>query len=310
MFVSEGVGRRLPKRGWSLGDIGDFAYPGGGSLRTKETGAALIFKAVGSVIISSWAWTSCVRRNRALEIGDNTGLFVTGRTAAGEIRMWARVTFLTEDLKLLLYERIVKYYLRYVLLRCCEYTNSRREAEQIAAYTLITTCSLLEQLRQGCDLAWLMDRMLEVIGREQGGAGRLGAWEQTCGSGPLLSDEKLQKLAGCANRLEGFSGQVLVLGLVEKMGPEMISEIYGKSVEEIVLVIDGAERELAEHLREDSGTGSAESVEDLSGLMCELGDALELDSRERIARTVLCYLAQDAKDDCGLSGRLAPEDLN
>jgi hypothetical protein len=68
--------------GWYRG----FAYPGGGSLRTKETGAALIFKALGCVIISSWACTSCVRRNRAFEIGDNTALFVTGRTAAGEIQ--------------------------------------------------------------------------------------------------------------------------------------------------------------------------------------------------------------------------------
>jgi DNA-directed RNA polymerase specialized sigma24 family protein len=224
--------------------------------------------------------------------------------------MWTRETFLKEDLKLPVYERIVKHYLRYVLLRCCEYTNSRREAEQIAAYTLISTCSLLEQLRQGCDLAWLLDSMLDVIGREQSGGGRLGAWEQTCGSGPLLSDEKLQKVAGCVNRLEGFSGQVLVLGLIEKMAPKMISEICGKSVEEIVSVMDGAERELAEHLHEDSGTGSAESVEDVCGLMCELGNALELDSRERITRTVLRYLARDVRDDCRLSGRFAPEDLN
>jgi DNA-directed RNA polymerase specialized sigma24 family protein len=213
--------------------------------------------------------------------------------------MRTRVTSLTEGLRLPVYERIVQYYLRYLLLRCCEYTSSRREAEQIAAYTLITMCSLLEQLRQGCDLAWLLDTMLEVIGREQ-----------ACGSGPLLRDERLQKLAGCVNRLEGFRGQVLVLGLIERMGPKIISEIYGKSVEEIVLVIDGAKRELAEHLREDSGMVRTESVEDVSGLMCELGDALELDSRERVTRTVLSYLAEDVRDDCRLPGRFAPEDLN
>jgi hypothetical protein len=52
VLAGQGVGRRFPKRGWSLGGIGDFAYSGVGSLRTKKTGAAPIFKAAGIVIIS------------------------------------------------------------------------------------------------------------------------------------------------------------------------------------------------------------------------------------------------------------------
>jgi hypothetical protein len=37
--------------GGAVGSIGDFAYRGGGSLRTRETGSALIGKGVGCVII-------------------------------------------------------------------------------------------------------------------------------------------------------------------------------------------------------------------------------------------------------------------
>jgi DNA-directed RNA polymerase specialized sigma24 family protein len=253
---------------------------------------------------------SCVRRKRTGEIRDNPAVFVTGRTAGEEIRMWTRVAFLTEGVKLLVYERIVKYYLRYVLLRCCEYTNSRREAEQIAAYTLITTCSLLEQLRHAGDLVWLIDRMVEVIAEERSGRGRLEGWEEVCGDGALLGDEKLWSPACRVNRFDGLSRQVLVLGLIEKMSPKTISEIYGKPVEEIVLVIDGAERELAECLSRVSGEGSVEVAENVFVVMRRLGEALEPESRRCITKAVLFYLAKDGKEDCKFSGRLAPEDLN
>ena len=38
------------------------------------------------------------------------------------------------------YEWIIEFYGPYVLVRCSRYTNRRRQAQQIGAYTLITTC--------------------------------------------------------------------------------------------------------------------------------------------------------------------------
>ena len=43
-------------------------------------------------------------------------------------------------------ERIVQTYAPYVLVRCAQYTNGRRQAQQIGAYTLVTACLLAQGL--------------------------------------------------------------------------------------------------------------------------------------------------------------------
>jgi len=232
---------------------------------------------------------------------------MTGCPAGEKTGMWTRMASLTEGIKLSAYERIVKYYLRYVLLRCCEYTNNRCEAEQIAAYTLMTTCSLLEQLRHAGELGWLLDRMVEVIAEERSGLGRVNGGAQTCGSSRLLSDGKVRRVADCVNRLDRLGRQVLVLGLIEKMSVKTISEIYGKSVEEIILARDIAEIEMAECL---CRSGAGECIEDLSVLMRGLGQSLEPRSRRCITKAVLCYLVEDEKENCRVAGLFRQEELN
>ena len=38
------------------------------------------------------------------------------------------------------YQRIIEFYCPYVLVRCIRYTNNRRQAQQIGAYTLACAC--------------------------------------------------------------------------------------------------------------------------------------------------------------------------
>ena len=44
------------------------------------------------------------------------------------------------------YERIIEFYCPYVLVRCSRYTNGRRQAQQIGAYTLISACLVAREV--------------------------------------------------------------------------------------------------------------------------------------------------------------------
>ncbi len=63
-------------------------------------------------------------------------------------------------------ERIMELYAPYVLVRCTRYTNRRRQAQQIGAYTLISTCSLAGELGPALPLGRIVDI---VVSEEVGG---------------------------------------------------------------------------------------------------------------------------------------------
>ena len=72
-----------------------------------------------------------------------------------------------EQMKLCASERIITYYLRYTLLRCAAFTNTRAEAERITFYALVTTCLLARELPSVRQLSWLIDLMVEVVARDR-----------------------------------------------------------------------------------------------------------------------------------------------
>ena len=67
-----------------------------------------------------------------------------------------------EQMKLCVSKLIITYYLRYTLVRCATFTNTRAEAERITFYALVATCLLARELRSLRQLDW------EAIGRELG----------------------------------------------------------------------------------------------------------------------------------------------
>ncbi|HUT29295.1 MAG TPA: hypothetical protein VMX13_05845 [Sedimentisphaerales bacterium] len=207
--------------------------------------------------------------------------------------MRTNVTFAAEGLKRVVYGRIVKRYQRYVLLRCCRYTNSKTEAQRIASYTLITACALTGELAHGSQLGWLIDCMVDVIAQDlvKGGAVAEQA-EGAFACEMLLADDDMQTLASRMNGLDALLRQVLVLRHIERMSTKMISRVYRKSIAEIMLAIDRAERELAEDLSGAGGDDSAPLTEAMPERVGKLGEALDLESRQHIEGLVLRCLAE------------------
>jgi DNA-directed RNA polymerase specialized sigma24 family protein len=207
--------------------------------------------------------------------------------------MRTNVTFAAEGLKRVVYGRIVKRYQRYVLLRCCRYTNSKTEAQRIASYTLITACSLTGELAHGSQLGWLIDSMVDVIAQDLVKQGAVAEqMEGAFASEMLLADGDMQTLASRMNGLDALLRQVLVLRHIERMSAKMISRVYRKSIAEIMLVIDRAERELAEDLCGAGADDSAAWTEAVPAWVGKLGEALDLESRQHMQGLVLRCLAQ------------------
>ena len=214
--------------------------------------------------------------------------------------------FTARGLRLVVYGRLINYYQRYILLRCCQHTDSQSEAERIASYTLLTVCSLAGELPHSRQLGWLIDSMVDVIAQDLTSDGyRIDERDGFCGSEMLLGGGGLRDLARCLNRLDGFLRQVLVLRHVEAMSTKMISNIYGKSNSEIMSAIDRAERQLAEALVGVSWDGSARVSDDVALWMGELGAALSLESGQQTAGLVLRCLAEWGKEDGGFDRRLS-----
>lgn len=216
--------------------------------------------------------------------------------------MWNSIMFTAGGLKLVMYARIIKYYQRYVLLRVCQYTGSKSEAERIALYTLLTVCSLAEELCHSRQLGWLIDTMVDEIAQDVVGDGcRMDGRGRFCEPEMLLGD--IREVAECVNRLDAFLRQVLVLCHVEGMSTKMISKIYGKSVAGIMLAIDRAERQLAEDLVGRSLDVSGR-FRDVALWMGELGEALSPEWGRETAGLVLRCLGQWDKENIGSDRRI------
>lgn len=207
----------------------------------------------------------------------------------------ANGAFSIKELMLGAYKQIIKYYLRHVLLRCSKYVNNKKDAEKIALYVLLTTCILAEKLEHMWQLGQLIDCMVDGICQDvmkeksQAKEKRLGR------SKALLPDKRMWNLAKAVSMLDGFTQQVIVLHHIEMMSTKEISLIYNKSISDIRLEINGGERKLVKHLSKFWKNVSVLSVGDVCLWLDELGEALDLNQRERVAEKVLGYLAEPEK---------------
>ena len=227
------------------------------------------------------------------------------------MNMWMDSPFPIEQLELLAYERIIKFYMRYVLLRCTKYTNSKEDVGHIALYTFVTTFTLMKELEHAGQLGQLFDCMIDTIGqdvvKEQP---QTGETKRFANCERLLADERMCQLATAVNRLDGFCRQVLVLHHIEMMSTKEIAMIYSKSIPDIRSEISRGERKLVEYLVDLWGNAFVLLVEDVCLWLSDLGDALDLNIREQVASSVLSYLTESTEDDCGVKKYLDHWNLN
>ena len=85
-----------------------------------------------------------------------------------------RVRQIVERADLAVYERIIELYTPYVLVRCTRHTNRRRQAQQIGAYTLITTCLVVGELERVERVGRIVDLVTDVVGPDVVSGGEIG----------------------------------------------------------------------------------------------------------------------------------------
>lgn len=201
-------------------------------------------------------------------------------------------------------EWIVKFYARYALLRCARFTNSRRRAEQIGIYTLITTCLLTRELEYSAQLGLLVDTMSDIIGRDV--AGHEMSDPPRDADEPLIADERLRKLAETLNGLDRFTREVLVFRHIERMDVAAIARLLHRSCEEVAARIARAEERLAEQLGELPVPGNEPEGPDVPSLLAEFAVSLDADWVRNVGQCALAYLAGSIAEDAPLSDRENP----
>ena len=157
------------------------------------------------------------------------------------VRQWI------DPARLAVYEEIIELYAPYVLIRCARYTNRRRQAQQIGAYTLITACLVAGELEQPEQLARVVDIVLGVVGPDVPSGGRGQVW---CGAGEelLLVDRRMRKMAAALNALKRPWREALVLHYVTGMPVGDLARLLVRPAGEIVMRIRRGERLLAARL--------------------------------------------------------------
>jgi hypothetical protein len=193
--------------------------------------------------------------------------------------------------KLPVYERIIELYAPYVLVRCARYTNSRRQAQWIGVYTLITTCLLASELEHVGQFGRIVDMMAEVIGLDfvSGGEGEVW-WGQA--DDLLIVDQRMRKMAEALNSLSRPLREVLVLHHVAGMEPDDLARLLQKPATEIAAKISRAERLLARRLggRSDRARGP-----DVRSLLTEFAAGLDAGWIQEVAYCAMDYLAGHAR---------------
>ncbi len=155
------------------------------------------------------------------------------------------------------YRDIIDRYLRYVLIRCLAYTNERTLAERITAYTLITTCPLVDRLRRRADLGSVIDMIVQMVGEDQISNGEFQVSSGKCQGGrftlqtsdfqlaadAFALDARMCEAAGAINGVRRLGRQLLVLHHVEGIDVGGLAGIYALPPGRIEKAMGKAERE-------------------------------------------------------------------
>ncbi len=194
------------------------------------------------------------------------------------------------------YGRIVPVYAPYVLVRCARYTNGRRQAQQIGAYTLVTACLLARELGNALPAGTMVETVLSVVGPDVL-AGAEGEDWRTGEDEPLLADARMRRVAQGLNALKGPLREALVLRYVCGLEPGVLAWLLQKPAAEIVATLGRAERLLTRRLEglrdEDRGTRGV----GVRSLLAEFAAGLDGGWIAEVAACTLDYLTTcDPKD--------------
>ena len=216
--------------------------------------------------------------------------------------------YIAEEERLRVYQQIIDYYLRYVLIRCSRHTDSRNVAGRIALYTFISTYALAEKLKHVWQFGWLVDSLVDVIAEDI--IGSQDTLQETSDPVDLLEDQALRDVAGAINALDVFTRQVLVLHHLEMLSTREISAAYGTSISEVRSTIQRGERKIVEYLACFWRDVSIPSLADVHSLLADLHDALSFPMEENITEFAISYLGQTAAADSRLTIQPEGHELN
>jgi DNA-directed RNA polymerase specialized sigma24 family protein len=190
----------------------------------------------------------------------------------------------SEEAVFAVWERIVEVYTPYVLVRCARYTNGRRQAQQIGAYTLIVTCLAARAVGHAVPVGRIVESILGVVGPDV--IARAGGEDWRDGPDePLLADPRLRYMATALNALKRRGREVLVLHHVAGLTPGSLARLLEQPPDAVLVRIGRAQRHLAGWL----------SVRDVRGALAEFAAGLDTGWMQEAASCALGYLARQAR---------------
>jgi hypothetical protein len=185
---------------------------------------------------------------------------------------------------LAVWERIVEVYTPYVLVRCARYTNGRKQAQQIGAYTLIVTCLAARAVGPAVPVGRIVESILGVVGRDVSAGARGEDWRDGPDE-PLFTDPRLRYTATALNALTRRGREVLVLHHVAGLTPGSLPRLLEQPLDTVLVRIGRAERHLAGWL----------GVRDVRAALAEFAAGLDIGWIQEVADCTLDYLARQAR---------------
>jgi DNA-directed RNA polymerase specialized sigma24 family protein len=182
------------------------------------------------------------------------------------------------------YERIIAFYCPYVLVRCSRYTNGRRQAQQIGAYTLVSACLVAQEVGHTLPVGRIVESVLRVVGPDVLAGARGEDWRQGRDE-PLLVDPRMRHMATALNALKRPAREVLVLHHVGRMTPEDLARLLEQPAEEALTRIGRAERHLAQWL----------GVPDVRSWLAQFAAGLDAGWMQEVGECAMDYLAASAE---------------
>ncbi|MGB7582397.1 MAG: hypothetical protein WBL85_08135 [Sedimentisphaerales bacterium] len=193
-----------------------------------------------------------------------------------------RVSNLTPKVNLSTYRELIRVLLPFVIVRCVKYTNSKRLAETIAVYSLVSSyLARMQETKAGISI--IIGCMTETIGEDLGKGNTL--------NGRLLFEREDALCA--AKALAGLDLEesiAMALYYIEKLDLDEIAAIMNKSIEETMGIIGKAQRLFLENLERFQPRGTIVLEGEIRRRMDSVADSFDRDQFERIINTVMDYL--------------------
>ena len=199
------------------------------------------------------------------------------------VRQWV------DPARLAVYEGIIELYAPYVLIRCARYTNRRRQAQQIGAYSLISSCFLARELGPALALGRIVDLVAGVVGPDVVSNGEGQDWWGRSDE-LLIVDQRVRKMAQALNALKGPLREVLVLRYVSGLDPDALARLLQRPAAEIVACLDRAQRLLTRRLEGPRDEGCGVRGLDVRSWLVEFTAGLDGGWISEVAECALDYL--------------------